>query len=246
MAYIQFNRADALNAISVPLAEGFFQACVDIAMDRDVRVVWLSSAGRAFMAGGDLSAISKAPLEVAEALIAGMHGALRLLAEMDAPVVVSVQGAVAGGGLGLMLACDLVIAAQDSRFSLAYPGIGASCDCSTSWGLPRQIGLRRALEFALLPTPIDANEALRLGLINRIVPTDSLEAEVMAFVDQLASGPTKAYGHLKRLMRTSFENSLDTQLDAEAAGFFACVSTADFQEGVTAFLGKKKPRFVGT
>lgn len=246
IAHIRFNRPQALNAIDVAVAQGFLKACADIANDPRVRAVWVSAEGCAFMAGGDLAAMRSDPQAVSQALVAGMHGGLRLLASLQAPVVASVQGAVAGGGLGLILGCDLVVAAEGTRFGVAYPLIGASCDCSTSWGLPRLLGLRKALELALLADTLDAAEALRLGLVNRVVPPNDLASQSEQMVRRLASGPTQAYGHLKRLMRASLQNDLDTQLDAEAAGFFACAETRDFSEGVGAFLQKRSPAFTGS
>lgn len=245
VAHLRLNRPQALNAIDVPMAHAFLAACVAIANDPQVRAVWVSAEGRAFMAGGDLAAMRADPLPVAQALIAGMHGGLRLLAGLQAPVVASVQGAVAGGGLGLMLGCDLVIAAEGTRFGIAYPTIGASCDCATSWGLPRLVGLRKALELALLAENFDAAEALRLGIVNRVVPAADLAGESERLVQKLASGPTQAYGRLKRLMRASLQNGLDEQLDAEAQGFLDCAQTDDFVEGVDAFLNKRAPTFTG-
>lgn len=245
VAHIRFNRPKALNAIDTHMAQDFLAACVAVVNDPLVRVVWVSAEGRAFMAGGDLAAMKLDPLPVAQALIDGMHGGLRLLAGMQAPVVVSVHGAVAGGGLGLMLCCDLVIAAEGTRFGIAYPSIGASCDCSTSWGLPRQVGLRKALELALLAETFDAAEALRLGLVNRVVPADDLTLETERLVNRLANGPTVAFGHLKRLMRMSSQHGLDHQLDAEANSFLACAQTEDFTAGVDAFLNKRPPSFIG-
>ena len=245
VAHLRFNRPEALNAIDVAMATGFHAACQSIAADSLVRVVWVSADGRAFMAGGDLAAMQADPLPVSQALVAGMHGGLRLLAALQAPVVASVQGAVAGGGLGLMLGCDLVIAAEGTRFGVAYPLIGASCDCSTSWGLVRLVGLRKALELALLADNIDAAEALRLGIVNRVVPAADLAQATELMVQRLAKGPTVAYGHLKRLMRESLQNSLDQQLDAEAKAFLVCAQTADFTEGMGAFLGKRAANFTG-
>ena len=123
--------------------------------------------------------------------------------------------------------------------------IGASCDCSTSWGLPRAVGLRKATELALLGDTIDAAEALRLGLVNRVVPGDRLAAEADAIVQRLAAGPTLALGRLKKLLRSSLDHDLDVHLDAEAAGFEACAGTADFREGVSAFLDRRVAQFIG-
>ncbi len=245
VARLRMNRPQALNAINREMAAAFLRACETIAADPAVRVVHISGAGRAFMAGGDLAELQADPQPVAADLIAGLHGGIRLLAQIDAPVVTQVQGAVMGGGLGATLACDLVVAAQGTRFGLAYPLIGASCDCSTSWALPRLVGLRKALELALLAEVIDADEALRLGLINRVVPAERIDAEVEALVQRLAQGPTRALGSIKRLMRASLETDLPTQLDAEARGFAACAVTADFREGVGAFLDKRPARFSG-
>ncbi|MEJ8821199.1 enoyl-CoA hydratase-related protein [Variovorax humicola] len=243
VAHIRFNRPGSLNAIDVAMAKGFRSACQQISEDPQARVVVVSGEGRAFMAGGDLGAMRDDPQATAQALIEGMHGGIRILARLAAPVIASLHGAVAGGGLGLALACDLGIAAEGTRFNLAYPKIGASSDCATSWALPRLVGLRQALEIALLCEPVDANEALRLGLVNRVVPAASLQAETEAMAQRLARGPREAQGRLKRLLRESLERTLEDQLDAEAASFVACAGTPDFTEGVTAFLEKRAPRF---
>jgi 2-(1,2-epoxy-1,2-dihydrophenyl)acetyl-CoA isomerase len=246
VAYLRFNRPDTLNAIDTAMAKAFLGACEQIAADPLVRVVWMSAEGRAFMAGGDITAMGSDPVAVAPQLIAGMHGALRLLAQLDAPVVASVQGAVAGGGLGLLLGgADIILAAEGTRFGVAYPLIGASCDCSTSWSLPRIVGLHRALELALLADTVDAAEALRLGLCNRVVPAGELEAETRRIVERLAAGPTLAYGRLRRLIRESQHASFEEQLDAEATAFRECAATRDFAEGAAAFLAKRRPSFEG-
>lgn len=246
VAHLRFNRPQALNAIDRSMARAFLGACTDIAADPAVRCVRLSAEGRAFMAGGDLAELHTDPAGAAADLIAGMHGGIALLTNLAAPVVAEVHGAVAGGGLGVMLACDLVVAAEGTRFAVAYPLIGASCDCSTSWGLPRVVGLRKALELALLGDTLAADEALRWGLVNRVVSQERLAGEVEDIVQRLASGPTQALGGLKRLLRSAMQNDLGTHLDAEAACFLSCASTADFREGVSAFLEKRPARFTGT
>lgn len=245
VAHIRFNRPKALNVIDIAMASGFLRACTDIANDPAVRCVLLSGEGRAFMAGGDLAEMRADPKVVAEALISGMHGGIRVLAGLNAPVVAAVHGAVAGGGLGLALSCDLIVAAEGTRFGVAYPLIGASCDCSTSWSLTRVVGLKKATELALLAETFVADEALRMGLINRVVPAAQLMTEAAALAQRLAQGPTQALGQLKRLLRASLRNDLGTHLDAEAEGFLACATTADFREGVDAFLDKRAARFSG-
>jgi len=162
-----------------------------------------------------------------------------LLAEMRAPVIASLNGAVAGAGLSLALACDFAIAADSAQFTLAYVNIGASCDLSGSWSLPRLVGLRKALELALLGERFDAAEALRLGLVNRVVPEDQLDAQVLALAQRLADGPAQSIAQMKRLMRISFEHDLRGQLDAERAAFLRCASTHDFAEGLEAFLARR-------
>jgi 2-(1,2-epoxy-1,2-dihydrophenyl)acetyl-CoA isomerase len=201
------------------------------------------------MAGGDVrrmyDARAHAPSLVG-ALLDVINPALLLLAELPVPVLASLHGAVAGAGIGIALAADLAIAADDTQFNLAYSRIGATPDVGTTWMLPRVIGLRRALEMALLSETYDAAEALRLGLINRVVPRDALETETEALARQLASGPTLAYGRAKRLLRSAGDVTLRQQLDAERTAFIESAGTGDFQEGVSAFVEKRAPRFSGS
>lgn len=241
---LTLNRPGAMNAMDLPLARAFAAACERLAQERCARVVVISGAGRAFGAGGDLQSLHADPQQVG-ALIDAMHRGIRILATLDAPVVASLHGVVAGGSLSLSSACDLAIAAEGTKFNLAYANIGASCDLGASWGLPRLVGLRRALEIALLSEAFDAQEALRLGLVNRVVPAEALVEETMKLARRLAAGPTTAYGHLRRLMRQSMETPLSQQLDAERDAFVACSRTGDFAGAVEAFLKKERPVFKG-
>jgi 2-(1,2-epoxy-1,2-dihydrophenyl)acetyl-CoA isomerase len=245
VAHIRFNRPAALNAIDLALAQGFLGACEGVARDPSVRVVVLSGEGRSFMAGGDLVAMQREPVLVASALIEHMHAAIGILTGLSAPVIASVQGDVAGGGLGLALSCDLCIAAEDTRMSLAYHQIGTSPDCGTSWGLERALGLRQALHFALVGGRVLAADALRLGLVSQVVAIEALAQETARVAARLAAGPTAAFGRTKRLLRAAGSASLAAQLDAERDAFLASAGTTDFQEGVDAFLGKRTPLFTG-
>ena len=245
VATLRFNRPGALNAIDVPMANAFLAAARELAADKQVRAVLLSGAGKGFMAGGDLAVLQADPQGGAKALIGPLHEALVVLAGIDAPVVAQVHGVAAGAGLSLMLQADFVLAAEGTRFNLAYVNIGASCDVGASWALPRWVGLRRALEIAMLGDMLDAAAAERMGLINRVLPADALAGEAMALAQRLAHGPTVALGQLRRLMRGSFDRALPEQLDAESAAFQVCAASDDFRTGVDVFFARAKPAFTG-
>jgi 2-(1,2-epoxy-1,2-dihydrophenyl)acetyl-CoA isomerase len=242
---LKFNRPTALNAIDVLMAQDFLAALKDIAADASVRAVLLRGSGKAFMAGGDLVTLQADPIKGASDLIGPMHEAVALLATLDAPVVAQVHGVVAGAGLSLMMHADFVLAAEGTRFNLAYVNIGASCDLGASWALPRQVGLRQALEIAMLGDMFDAAVAERIGLLNRVVPANELAAEAMDLAQRLATGPTVALGQLRRLVRRSFSRDLQTQLEAESTAFKHCARSADFKSGIDAFFAKRQPVFHG-
>jgi 2-(1,2-epoxy-1,2-dihydrophenyl)acetyl-CoA isomerase len=242
---LRFNRPKALNAVDVPMAQALLAAARALAADRTVRAVILCGAGKGFMAGGDLATLRANPLQGATDLIGPLNEALLLFAAMDAPLIAQVHGVAAGAGLSLMLQADFVLAAEGTRFNLAYVNLGTSCDVGASWALPRLVGLRRALEISMLGETLNCADAERLGLINRVVPAGQLDGEVKALAQRLASGPTVALGHLRRLMRASFDRDLPGQLAAEAAAFSECVQTADFKAGVDAFFSKTQASFNG-
>ena len=245
IATLRFNRPDALNAINVPMANAFLAAVQSIAADPGVRAVVLCGNGRGFMAGGDLATLRAEPVQGAIDILTPLNAALQLLAQMNAPVIAQVHGAAAGAGLSLVLMADYVIAAEGTRFNLAYINLGTSCDVGASWALPRIVGVRQALEIALLSEAFTADDALRLGLINRIVPAEHLDTAAAALIDRVAHGPTLAYGAMKRLMRASFDRDLDTQLIAETAAFAGCAATQDMRTGIEAFFEKKPAVFEG-
>ena len=240
VAHLRFNRPDVLNALDVDLAHALLEACHSLADDSAVRVVVLAGNGRAFMAGGDLSAMRAAPVEAADALIGPLHQAVQLLAEMPKPVLASVHGAAAGAGLSLMLAADLALAAEGTRFSFAYTNIATNCDGGASWALPRLLGLRKALEIALLAEPFDAAEALRLGLVNRVMAPESLAEATAEVAERLAERAPHALASLKRLLRSSLHHSLAEQLQLEHEGFLDCAGRPEFVTAIDAFYARRK------
>lgn len=252
IATVTLNRPEAMNALDLPTAHALAEALVVLEMDPDAKVVVLRGE-RAFMAGGDVKWFHEAAQEgrarvrsAVSELIEAAHGSIATLARMRQPVIASVEGAAAGIGFSLMLAADLVIAAEDARFTLAYSKIGTSPDGSSTFTLPRLVGLPKAMEIALFSDVLDAAEAHRLGLINRVVPAADLAAETRAWAQRLASGPAHALASTKALIRGSLSVDLATQLEREKESFVDCAGTDDFKEGVAAFTEKRAPRFGGS
>jgi 2-(1,2-epoxy-1,2-dihydrophenyl)acetyl-CoA isomerase len=247
VAVVTLNRSSVLNAIDVDMARAFRDAIDTIQTDDRVRAVLLRGEGRAFCAGGDVSQFSTHdPAAAAEAIIDPLHEALEALDSLPLPSIAAVHGAAAGAGFSLALACDLAIAADDAVFSLAFARIGTSPDSSSTYRLPRLVGTRKALELALLAEPLGAAEAMRLGLVNSVVPAATLQASAMALAERLAAGPTGAYGRTKALIGQSLSNDLATQLDREREAFVQSARSIDFAEGVAAFLAKRSPQFEGS
>ena len=242
---LRFHRPGALNAVDVPMAQALRDAARALAQDASVRCVVLCGAGKGFMAGGDLATLRADPVQGARGLLEPLNEAATLLARLDAPVIAQVHGVAAGAGLSLMLQADFVLAADNARFNLAYINLGTSCDVGASWALPRLVGLGRALEIAMLGEAFTAPQAQQWGLIHRAVPAAELDAAVQQLAQRLASGPTRAYGHMRRLMRASLTRDLATQLQAEAQAFDDCAHSADLREGIEAFYAKRPAAFQG-
>ncbi len=248
VTHIRFNRPHVLNALNAECAYALRQACRSVAADAENRVVVISGEGRAFMSGGDIGSFSKgmtANSEFFHELIGVFHEALEILATLPRPVIASLNGPVAGAGLSVAMIADLAVAADDAKFTLAYSRLGTSPDGSSSWSLPRIVGVRKALEIALLSDGFDAAEAQRLGIVNKVVPAASLAEETDKLAQRLAAGPTFAYGQIKQLIRGSHLHTLHDQLAKEEEAFVACSKTKDFAEGVAAFVGKRAPNFGG-
>jgi len=250
VATLTLNRPQALNALNQTMVNELGEATALAMHDPAVRAVLVNAAGDHFMAGGDLSwfreqlSLSATQrLTLFDAIIAAVQASILRLKTMPKPVVGAVQGAVAGFGMSLMLACDLVIAAADAYFTLAYCNIGLSPDGGATWSLPRQVGLKQAMEIALLGERMTANRALELGLVNRLVAADALASESQALAQRLAAGPTKALTRTKQLLNQSLENNLATQLLAEQHAFATCGAEAAFDEGLAAFFARRPADF---
>lgn len=249
VARLTLNRPDAMNALNEAMADDFFEAISECDEDGKVRVVVITGSGRAFFAGGDLAKFSEdfdRTSAVLKRMTSRYHAAIARMSRMRKPVLAAINGVTAGAGVGLALATDLAIAAESVTFNLAYTAIGATPDGSTSFFLPRLIGLRRAMELTLLNRTLTAKEAVEWGLINKAVPDEQFANEVDKLAAKLARGPTAAYGAAKRLLYQSFSNSLETQMENESQSIAAmAATTADFREGITAFLEKRRPGFMG-
>jgi 2-(1,2-epoxy-1,2-dihydrophenyl)acetyl-CoA isomerase len=249
---ITLNRPEILNAVNRETIAELAAAVAEAAEDRTTRVVLLRGAGAHFCAGGDITMFAELiRLEPAERqtalyrIVDTLHPLLVRMRHMPKPVVAAVQGAAAGFGLSLVLAADLALAAEDAVFTSGYIHLGTSPDGGMTAMLARVVGLKQAAELMLLGDRFDARRALELGLVNRVVPAVALAAEAAALAERLAAGPTHAYGRTKALLQANLGDAFDAQLRRETESFAICAATADFAEGVRAFLEKRRPIFTG-
>jgi 2-(1,2-epoxy-1,2-dihydrophenyl)acetyl-CoA isomerase len=248
VATIRLNRPDAGNALSASLAEQLFEHVQDVAGNPLVRCVLVTAAGRFFCVGGDVKGMQQAGARVGELvddLTRPLHGAIGLLLRMDKPLVVAVNGPVAGGGLGLALTGDIVLAAASAHFSMAYSGIGFSPDGATTWLLPRLVGLRLAQEMALTNRRLSSHEAVSSGLVTRLVADEALADEALRIARQLAGGPVAAFAATRRLLLASDLASPEVQMKAEAQSVRRQAEGPEGKEGLTAFMEKRVADFAG-
>ena len=250
---ITLNRPEARNALNPKMFQELGSA-IQGCRDPDMRAVIITGSGGSFCAGADVKDFVN---QLGNSGPEGLHEHLKHLADafhrhviipirqLDKPVIASIDGVAAGGGLSLAIACDLRVASDSARFLMAYGNIGATADGGSTYLLPRLIGTARAMELYLSDQPIGAQRALDLGLLNQVFPTAELERSTLEFAARLAQGPTVAYGRVKALFDSSWDATLAGQLDAETEYISNITMTADFQEGIKAFAEKRSPRFQG-
>ncbi len=246
IATLTLDRPEALNALTIPVKVALLDALATVAADPTVRAVILTGAGRAFCAGQDLAeraASDASPLDVE--LRDRYEPIVRAMVALDRPIIAAINGVAAGAGASLALACDLRIAATSARFVLAFGRIGLVPDSGATWFLPRVVGSARAAEMALLNTPIDAAEALRVGLVSRVVPDADLLEAAREMATTLAAGPPRAIAATKRLLATAWTTDLESAFAAERAAQGELGATRDHGEGLAAFREKRPPRFTG-
>jgi 2-(1,2-epoxy-1,2-dihydrophenyl)acetyl-CoA isomerase len=251
VALLRLNRPEVLNSLSESLIGEIRSALAAVSSDPTARALVLTGAGTGFCAGADLSGGEAASAQsvgetVAQSMEENFNPLVRDLYHLEKPTVAAVNGIAAGGGVGLALTADIVLAARSASFKLVFvPKLGIVPDCAASFHLQRLVGRARALGMTLLGESLPAERAAEWGLIWRCLDDDELMDEAMAIAGRLAAGPTLAFPHLRRVMAAADHNTLEEQLDLERDTQRILADTADFLEGVMAFAQKRKPKFQG-
>lgn len=246
VARLTLNRPERLNAIDLPLLEDLVATLDRLAADQAVRVIVLAGAGRSFCAGADIGQMVERTPEEWERIVERYLDPIRRISAIDQPVIARLQGDVVGGGLGVAMACDLRIAAANSRFCAPFIRLAlAGCDMAAGYFLPRLVGLGRATDLMMSGRFVDADEALRIGLVTQAVAEAELDQSVNALARRLARGPAGALAVTKRAVRRSLDRDMAADFDYEVFVQVQCLQSDDHREGVAAFRDKRPPRFRG-
>ncbi len=248
VATITINRPEGANAMDPQMALELAEVGILCDDDPTVRAVVITGAGRMFCAGGDLSAFAGAGAgrkSLLKKMAGDLHMGLSRLARGNAPVIAAVNGTAAGAGMSLVMACDLAVAAESAVFTMAYTKAGLVPDGSSTFYMPRKIGDRRTRELMLTNRVLKAAEAQDWGIVNEVVADGEALARAQAIAAELATGPTLAFGAVKTLLNGTFEQTLESQMELEARAIAELSVSADGDEGIAAFVEKRKPEFKG-
>lgn len=247
---LTMNRPDVRNALSLEMSEMLTTALRRASHDRAVRAVVLTGAGGAFCAGGDVKSMAagrghEMSFEERAASLRDRAEAARLLHEMPKPTIAVIPGPAAGAGLALAMACDFRIATANAKFTVAFPKVGLAGDYGASYFLTQIVGASKARELFMFSPLLSADEALAVGLVNRVYPAEQFAQRAAEFVGTLASGPSVTFGYVKQNINVAATSDLRTSIDIEATHQVRCMATADHAEAAKSFVEKRPPRFVG-
>lgn len=237
---ITLNRPQALNAMDLVMRAELKDLFTKLKTDADTKVIIIKGNGRAFCAGGDINTMGTFKPNKGRARLQNVHPLFKAIQEIDKPVIAAIQGPAAGNGFALACACDFRICADNSKFVTAFINLGLVPDCGTMYTLPRLVGLTKAKELCMLSDKISAQEALAIGLVNKVVPLNELEKATLAFAERLAEHSELALGLMKNILNQTYDLPLTQLLDEEALAQDICMSTDLHKEAVAHFLNKNK------
>jgi 2-(1,2-epoxy-1,2-dihydrophenyl)acetyl-CoA isomerase len=252
VATITLNRPESLNALNLAMCNEFLNAIKRCGWDKEIRTIVLTGSGKAFCAGGDVGDIGDFlrnqpqddPGKIIEEIVSVFHPMILAIRQIKKPVIGAINGFCSGGGAGLAQACDILVAAENARIHMAYAQIGQATDGGNSFFLTQKLGFHRAAELIFTGGSLDAQEAYRLGIFNRVVSSEDLLSEAEKLAERLAHSSSVAIGLAKSLLNKALSGNLETQLEAEKEAVIRCGGTKEFKEGITAFFEKRNPDFV--
>jgi len=243
---ITLNRPDVYNALNLDMMKMLGGTLSSAAAEKSIKAILLTGKGKAFCSGGDLKWISQQTEDAASVfyrLAPQFHLSITEIRRMEKPVVAAINGIAAGGGFSLALACDFRVMGQSAILRQAYTSSGLSIDGGGSFALPRLVGLARAMEIMAFDNPISSAQALEWGLVSKVVPDDEVHSEALAMLNNLTKTALHSFAWSKKLMNDSLNNTLETQLELERQGISDCAAHPDGQEGIQAFVEKRRPSF---
>lgn len=242
---ITLNRPEALNALNLEIKEGLLKIIDHAKSNPEIRAILLSGSGRSFSAGGDLKKMGKTDSVDTFEYLGKTKELILAMAQLEMPIIAAVHGNIAGGGCCLALACDIIIAAEDSRFIFSFSKVGLMPDNGGMFFLPRTIGLYRTKDILFTAEPISAETAFNWGMVNRIYPKEEVFGKAFDYAKKLANGPSYAIGQIKKISNLAIVNDLEAVLEMERSNQVVLQTTEDHKEGIEAFLEKRTPNYRG-